>query len=711
MRSFLFFLFTPLLLMSLFLPTCDDDDDSGSSSGPAQDDDDSSPSDNDDDGSPEDDDVDTSPNGDDDDDDSSADDDDDNNDDDDNDNDNNNDDQSPPPLDPPAYGWILMDTERTHVSWVLNQTAAYGIDHVQLSHNLIMEIDEIERDETKAALLQDIAQEAHGLGLEVWVWSHEFTDEEKYSTICFDPEDPIWEERKDAYRYALTRIPEIDGVILMFGSADTEPWYALCTCDWCKENEPHDSALLALLYPPLVDRARMVYDAVGAVVLDEFGKKLRMRTFMHQPLEFYWLGESLRAGTDWRLSVMTKDVPQDWQPYYPHDPLIGDVGPRHQIIEMDLGNEYWGAGKILNGQVDYIFYRYSYDRQAGARGAAARIERGSDHAFGNPNEINIYAFTRLVQDETATPDQVYRDWFAQRYGIAAESPEATVMKTIFRDSHYAMRKMYYTLGQWTMRKGSDVPDQARFPEQLWSRCSAFYDVAWLNSFLALASPDEQTLRDLWQEHQEAAELAGDNLALLESIEAAFADPDDYAELHEMLAYHVDLTEVWRLMIDTTYRYVHYQRNHPEVADNLEWNARRLLEIADEFEVNWGADNPLAPVDNIRAFVADLREGFPDQTENEEYAPPRLSDIAAEDLENGNYRITWKSSEPTYSRVEWAADLPLYDGDSGETTELVTEHQVEIAVTFDGRGVYRVGGHTGDGTLIRSGDFWFGLDGE
>jgi len=684
-----------LTFVLLIAAACGDDDDDPSASSGQTTDDDASPADDDNDtDAPVDDD------------------DDDDNDDDDNNNDNNddnNDDQSPPPLDPATYGWILMDTDRAHVGEVLAQTAAFGIDHVQLSHSLIMEIDEIERDEQKAALLQDIAQEAHGLGLEVWVWSHEFTDEDKYSTICFDPEDAVWEERKDAYRYALERIPEIDGVILMFGSADTEPWYALCTCDWCRENEPHGNALLALLYPPFVERARMVYDAVGAVVLDEYGKKLRMRTFLHQPLEITWLGESLREGTDWRLMVMSKDVPQDWQPYYPHNPLIGDVGPRHQIIEMDLGNEYWGASKILNGQVDYLYYRYSHDRQAGALGGAARIERGGDHALGNPNEINIYAFTRLLQDETASPDQVYREWFEERYDIAAESPEAEIMKTIFRNSHYAMRKMYYTLGQWTMRKGSDVPDEARYPGQLWSRCSAFYDFAWLSSFLALVLPDEQTLRDLWQENQEAAELTGDNLTLLESIETAFTDPNDYAELHEMLAYHLALTEVWRLMIDTTYRFVYYQLGHAETGKFLEWNARRLLELADEFEANWGANNSLAPTDNIRDFVADLREGFPEQTENEAFAPPQLYDIAAEELGDGAYRVTWKSTAPASSLVEWSTDLPLYDYNSGEIQEAVTDHQVDIAVAFTGRGVYRVGGHTAEEALIRSGDFWFGLD--
>jgi hypothetical protein len=681
-------------LLALVALGCAGDEDADDATNPADDDDDNDDNDNNDDNNDNDDNDNNDDNND------NDDNDDDNNDD----NNDNDDDTSPPPLPPPTYGWILMDPDRDHVSWVLNQAADFAIDHVQLSHNLIMEIDVINDDEARAALLQDIAQEAHGLGLEVWVWSHEFSNE-SYS-ICFDPEDDIWARRQDQYRDALTRIPEIDGVVLMFGSADVEPWYALCLCEWCREQQPN--FLLSLLYPPFVERARLVYDMVGAVVLDEFGKKLRFRTFMHQPLELLWLGQSLREGADPRLMVMTKDVPQDWQPYYPHDPLIGDVGYRHQIVEMDLGNEYWGRSEILNSQVDYIYYRYSYDRAAGARGAAGRIERGGDHAFGTPNEINLYAFTRLLQDETATPDDVYREWFDQRYGITTDSPAAGTLKEVFRRTFYAMRKMYYTLGQWTLVKGSDVPGEARYPEQLWSRCSAFYDPAWLGPFLSLVWPTERTLLDLWQEGREARELADRNVADLEAIEGAFANPDDYTELHDMLLFHADVAEVWFYLRDTVYRFVYKTLAHPDQDDYLEWNARRLLELADAIEATWGAGAPLANPNDIRAFVDDLREGLPPQGEATEWLQPVLSDVAATPIDD-QVQITWTSSEPMTSRVEWAEDLPLYDEQTEEDTNLVTEHVVLIDADAAQRTVFRVGGRTADDLFTLSGDFWFGLD--
>ena len=55
------------------------------------------------------------------------------------------------------------------------------------------------------------------------VWAHEFYVEG--NRVCFDPADPFWESRRSAYRKALQTVPTIDGVVLMYGSSDLEPWY------------------------------------------------------------------------------------------------------------------------------------------------------------------------------------------------------------------------------------------------------------------------------------------------------------------------------------------------------------------------------------------------------------------------------------------------------------------------------------------------------
>ncbi|MBZ0270813.1 hypothetical protein K8I61_02165 [bacterium] len=673
----------------------------GCSCGDDDDDDDASP---DDDTAIDDDDTDDDDADDDIDDDDDAD-DDDTFDDDDADDDTGDDDTTP--LGDPTYGFILLDDNREHISEALSAAVEYGMDNVQLSHDIIMDIDEINESPAKAVEIKDIADEAHALGLSVWVWAHEFARE--FYVLCLDPDDKLWERRRKAYRDALSAVPEIDGVILMFGSSDVEPWYAVCFCQWCVDQPDTGNPLLDLINSDPPARLKQIYDEVGGVVMDEFGKELRVRTFMHQRAEIEWLRESLSTYGDHRLAVMSKDVPQDWQPYYPDNLLIGNVGHRHQIIEMDLGNEYWGASRILNGQVDYIRWRWQYDVAIGALGAAARIERGGNHALGDANEVNLFAYAAYMDDAAATPDDVYRAWFDERYGIAASDPASGTLKAIFRNSHFAMRKMYYSLGMWTLEKGSDVTDSARFPAMLLGRNTTLYDAVWRPVFDALIVPTVQTLVDLWQESTEAIELAEDNLAALESIEDAFADSDDYDELHDKLELHRDIAYVWRLLDDTVFRFLHKQYGHPEDDDILEWNADTLLDLADSIEARWGAGISPGNPNRIRNFVVDLRQGFPEQVDSEAWEPTTLYDIEATDHGDGTYTISWMSTSGASSFVEWGERLPIYTHTTPGTDELQTLHEVLINPGDRERRPFRVAGHDGDGQLVRSGDFWLGLD--
>jgi hypothetical protein len=261
-----------------------------------------------------------------------------------------------------------------------------------------------------------------------------------------------------------------------------------------------------------------------------------------------------------------------------------------------------------------------------------------------------------------------------------------------------------------LEKGSDVTDSARYPAQLWSRNTAYYDVEWFQTFMTLVLPSDQTLLDLWQESAESREMAQDNLDLLESIQGSFAKSADYDELHDMLELHRDCTEIWQLVKDTVYRFDHYMFGHPDQAPFLEWNAQRLLALADAMESRWGAGVSPGNPGRIRNFVADLRDSFPVQGESLEWDQVELYDIWAEDLGSGLYTIHWTSSVSTSQGVEWSDALPLYENDTGEQEVSTTDHTVQIEVDEPGsRYVYRVYGSAGSGNLIRSGDFWIGLD--
>ena len=113
-----------------------------------------------------------------------------------------------------------------------------------------------------------------------------------------------------------------------------------------------------------------------------------------------WAIEALRDYPG--ITVISKPEPQDFQPFYPHSPAVGAFGRTPQILEMDLNGEYWGQSLIPVSQVGYLRYRFRYGVNKGIVGAVGRIDTNANAALGTPNEINLFAFSRLLsKPETA----------------------------------------------------------------------------------------------------------------------------------------------------------------------------------------------------------------------------------------------------------------------------------------------------------------------
>jgi hypothetical protein len=419
-----------------------------------------------------------------------------------------------------------------------------------------------------------------------------------------------------------------------------------------------------------------------------------------------WLIEAFdQWGQRCDSSVMSKDVPQEWQPYYPDGPDIGFVGNRRQIIEMDLAGEYWGESVLPFAEVDYVARRWRHDRLLTARGAAGRISRGTDYAFDTPNEVNIYAFHRFLADETAGENEVYADWIEQRYGLAPAAPESAALRPVLRRSYHVGRKMYYTLGFWTLEKGSDVPTEARFPQQLYARLTSFYDPDFWPVAFSLMWPSEQTLADMWQEKEDAKALAEASLDEFATVAPAL-NPDDAADLQWRLELHRDCGCVWQYVADSVFRYQRFWlQGAEEQGAVLEDNAQKLEALADEIEAAFGAAVSPGNPARIRAFVADLRAGIGAQPTPSPYRQPAIADLAYHDLGGDAYRITWSTSEPMTSILEWGLEIPDYGAQAADAT-LTVDHQLDFTLPASGlRTVFRVSGVTADGAFIRSSDFW------
>ncbi|MDY0003829.1 MAG: hypothetical protein RBU30_21205 [Polyangia bacterium] len=571
----------------------------------------------------------------------------------------------------PVHGWILLDGDRAQVSANLSRAAEFGVTQVQLSHDLIMEIDEITQDEGRAALLQDIAQEARGLGLEVLVWAHELTGNRMQ--VCFHGEDPLWEERRETYRQAFDRIPELDGLVLMFGSSAPDPWFAFCQCpdpathaEVCVPEDP-EGPIPELEAPPPAERVRLVTETV-ADVTEALGKQLFVRTFIHSPEQLSWVGEGLRLAAHRDFTVMSKDVPQDFQPFYPHDPLIGSIGLRPHVAELDLAGEYWGQAQILNPQVDLLVYRFRHLWEHQGIGTVSRIERGGRHLLGTPSEVNAFAVSALMAAPSSHPDLLFDAWIEERYGLSRGTEAAEGLKRVFRLSWESTRKRHYVLGFWALEKDSELPPEIR-TEQLAVRNTAKYDGGFDALFAELQSPSQGTLRAIFQEGHEAlgAALAAEDIFASE-VDAALRSTgasEDASDLARRLRHQSLAAEAWLWAEEALWGDKLLRSSaspDPLARSHLEQALTALEALGARIQAELGPGGPFdlgrpiwpAAPSRIAELVAAFRARYP--LDSAPPPQPRTQLLIGlprvTDLEAGSARVTFDTTAPARCDLEW-----------------------------------------------------------
>ena len=161
---------------------------------------------------------------------------------------------------------------------------------------------------------------------------------------------------------------------MSYASTPTEIWYVADQSEfWRKKTMP--------------ERIRYVTDRFKSVLVGELGRKMFVRDFNHSPQQLRWLVEGLKDEDG--LSMYSKWEPQDWQMFYPDSFAIGAFGSTPQVIEADLGAEYWGRSMVPVSMVRLIKKRWDYDRTHGATGIVARIDRDEESSLGTPSEVNL----------------------------------------------------------------------------------------------------------------------------------------------------------------------------------------------------------------------------------------------------------------------------------------------------------------------------------
>ena len=591
-------------------------------------------------------------------------------------------------------GWIVMVPDSAYLFAVVDSAANYGITHLQLSHDIVMNIDQILADPDRAQLIQKVAAYADQKGIDTYVWSHEVNTRGRGRELL-KSEDPakrrqFWEARWSAYRDALQACPSVDGVVLMFGSSPRDPW----------------EVVNPVIFAPSrsnPDRVRWITQHLRSLLVDSLKRKLVVRTFIHQPEELRWVREGLQGISG--ITVMSKCVPQDWEPYYPHNPLIGAFPEAQQIVEFDLAGEYTGATSVPYPLPDYLKFRLDYERSKGVVGAAGRTERYERLTWGKVNELNVFAFSRLLRDPGLHPRQIWHDWVRRRFGLDPNSKPGEALIDLLRNTFDATRKTFLVKGFWALRKGTTVPRLRHALGMLPGRSIAKWDPAFEPLEDSLASPSLRTLWAVHQEKLEAQELADSSWAQFSRL-APTLRSGDVAELAQELDNLRLCSRVWTYVTDAVWGVRYFRRTHAP-GPFLGEAVRRLAALADSLEKVPGRKTwPAVPAD-MRRLAQDVREALKAAPLGEPVYPARIGTVEISHRKDGVI-LRWRTSSPAVCTVFVGQDLPeLRPLKLEETPSLV--HEVELSVQSLGLKVpwrVQVRARAVDWPVeLESGDWW------
>ena len=431
----------------------------------------------------------------------------------------------------PMRVWQFQDYNMDHIKRLVGMAADAGVNRIQISHQIVMNVEEPLGSPQRVKDINTICDWAHAKGIKVDMWTHELNSVPKVllKDGKADLDNPkIWEFVRGKYDKLFALCPTLDGLVLTMQETAMSIY--------------HEKSVTSAK-PPEQRVAEMI-NSLSAVCAPR-GKDLFIRTFSYEPEELRYIQGGLKlCKAD--VVVMTKCVPHDWQPYYPHNPAIGDVGGKPQVVEFDLGHEFTGLSTIPYINIDYLKNRLDYAVAKKATGAVIRVERLKWRAVDTPNQADIDVFTQMLLDPSADPHKLYKQWLEKRYGKEA----VPYLYSAFMRTQEIVDKGLYALGFW-MTNHSMLPRYDYAEGSLRRRSTAKWDPAYKPIEQELYNPTTETITKIDAEKDAALKLVNESIRDLEKAKP-FLKAKDYAHLSDTFQREKAMVIVWEAATDVIF---------------------------------------------------------------------------------------------------------------------------------------------------------------
>ena len=544
--------------------------------------------------------------------------------------------------------WQFHKMDVPYVQGVLKKAGDYNINTVVYSHGMIGETSQLyeyDREGGKPTgfskrgeRLRALAKQAQDEGLRVWIWVHELEYDvpERYregDAINIDLPG-FWDWLQGKYEKFCQDFPEFDGIILTFHETEYKIF--------------NDAHVISELSKP--ERFAKMINTIDAA-LARHDKDFVVRSFLYEPQQMEWFAEGIKNVSQ-RIMLQSKCVPHDWQPFYPHNPMIGKFPDRPLIVEFDCSSEFTGRNNIPWTCPQYFEYRWRYDQQQpGVVGYNARLDHGGYDALYTPNEINVYALYRLVEDPDVTADQIWDEWTVKHYGEAA----APWVEKALKPSFEIVNLSYFILEFW-ITDHSELPSYGYAKSHISSRTIAKWkpgEPRYQELERRLNHPDPALLERILAEKDKAIALADEAMHHLNRARPHLSG-EQYDELFWRLNLLRRVAYIWKVYAEAFFGHLVQMAGHevPGLRNRIERALEAMEHQAQVSEAIGWTEDPPASSEELRSVVEGLRARIS--------IPPKIYSILKQRF--GEYEIDDVDIEEEDGQTVYEIEVEVEDDD-------------------------------------------------
>ena len=512
-------------------------------------------------------------------------------------------------------GWLFHDYALPKIAEAIERAPDYGVNFFIFSHEFFRSVegflastDDADPKNPPAwtkelytpeyfrivpgwqSDLRRMGDLANAKGIPFYLWVHEFDDVPKrfLKDGRLDMDDPaLFPYLEQRYERLLAAVPNTAGLVLTLHESD---WRVFRNDRVASKDD-------------VPERIRRVAQFLRDLLLRHH-KQLILRNFFYEPVEMEAFRQALGRLPD-DIIVMSKDTTHEFHPFYPWDPLHGQVGKKRQIIEIDLGVEKAWSNHGAYAQTDYIRRVAVRARETHLTGMVGRARLSGAQPFEDSHEVNLYAFSRYMQNPDLPVDTVLQDWAARRYPAAAVPPIAAAMKRTEFINHHGRWHLEYW---FTKNIGPEWGDYPYYYSRVVarSRYKWTHDPADQALEEKLYHPDAETVRKLVAEKDE---VVAQVQAALEDLEKSRPDltSAQFAPLREDFSFLQDAALLQREWVRAYFALRQFMDRPAPEFRAIVWDALAKLEQYERTPgVSYGRSAATGRRYNIDAFVLEMR---------------------------------------------------------------------------------------------------------